>query len=177
MLNRKYVAALPDGRNVHQNGTSEAGELFTFADLAVASNINLGGGNTQTFAGSFTKTTGAKGEAGTAHLAGSLLLSNNNFYRQFTDDPVATTAALALPQMRGSGLVPVRPCPRQSGVMNPHTEQLNVDRLFFGYQPGTQQNRYLFTSRRYTNRSLMNWTKKCSLSVVKFKQHSRGTFV
>jgi hypothetical protein len=36
---------------------------------------------------------------------GSLLLANNNFYRQFTDDPAITVAAQALPQMQGSGLV------------------------------------------------------------------------
>ena len=100
-------------KDANQNGISETAELFTFAQLGVASinvagtasNVNLGGGNTQTVTGSFTRTAGTEGEAGTAHLAGSLLLANNNFYRQFTDDPVLTTAAQALPQMRGSGAV------------------------------------------------------------------------
>ena len=70
-----------------------------------ATNVNLGGGNTQTHSGSFTKTDSTAGNAGTAHLAGSLLLANNNFYRQFTDDLAITSAAQALPQMQGSGLV------------------------------------------------------------------------
>ena len=100
-------------KDLNQNGVSEAGELFSFADLGVqhinlaatASNVNLGGGNTQTFTGSFTRVSGVVGSAGTAELAGSLLLANNNFYRQFTDDPVVTAAAAGLPQMQGSGWV------------------------------------------------------------------------
>ncbi|MHB1198507.1 MAG: hypothetical protein ACYCZ6_02905 [Polaromonas sp.] len=35
----------------------------------------------------------------------NLVLANNSFYRQFTDDPVVTAEAAALPQMQGSGLV------------------------------------------------------------------------
>ena len=100
-------------KDANQDGISQAAELFTFAELGVASinvsgtasQVNLGGGNTQTFAGSFTKTDGSNGNSGTAHLAGSLLLANNNFYREFTDDPALTAQALALPQMQGSGLV------------------------------------------------------------------------
>lgn len=106
-------------KDLNQDGVSQAAELFSFADLGVssinvagtASNVNLvngsGGatGNTQTFAGSFTKADGTAGDSGTAQLAGSLLLSNNNFYREFTDDPALTAEALALPQMTGSGLV------------------------------------------------------------------------
>ena len=100
-------------KDLNQDGISQSGELFTFAQLGIqsinvsgtATNISLGGGNTQTFSGSFTRVGGATGASGTADLAGSLLLANNNFYRQFTDDPVLTSAALALPQMTGSGLV------------------------------------------------------------------------
>jgi hypothetical protein len=100
-------------KDANQNGISEAGELFAFADQGVASinvtgtasNVDLGGGNTQSLAGSFTRTNGQTGNAGTAELAGSLLLANNNFYREFTDDPQVTSAAAALPQMRGSGWV------------------------------------------------------------------------
>ncbi len=100
-------------KDLNQDGISQSGELFTFAQLGIesinvsgtATNINLGGGNTQTFSGSFTRVGGETGASGTADLAGSLLLANNNFYRQFTDDPVLTAAALALPQMTGSGAV------------------------------------------------------------------------
>ena len=106
-------------KDANQNGISEAGELFTFEQLSVnsinlstaASNVNLvngsgqATGNTQTFTGTFTKTNGITGAAGTAELAASLLLANNKFYRQFSDDPAITTAAQALPQMQGSGAV------------------------------------------------------------------------
>jgi len=37
-------------------------------------------------------------------VTGSLLASNN-FYREFSDDPAVTSAAGALPQTDGSGLV------------------------------------------------------------------------
>jgi hypothetical protein len=47
--------------------------------------------------GTFTKTTGTVGDVGTAQLAGSLLLANNNFYRQFTVDPVMGTARAQQP--------------------------------------------------------------------------------
>lgn len=94
-------------RDLNQNSTSEAGELSTFADLGLASinvtgtatNINLGGGNTQTHSGIFTRTTGQTGAAATAERAGSLLLANNNFYRDFTDDLVLTDEAWALLQI------------------------------------------------------------------------------
>lgn len=64
----------------------------------------LGGGITQTWTGSFTRTDGSTGTAA-ADLAANLDLAANNFYREFTDSPVLTTAAEALPQMRGSGWV------------------------------------------------------------------------
>ena len=100
-------------KDLNQDGVSQNTELFTFAQLGIqsinvtgtASNVNLGGGNTQTFSGSFTRVGGQTGASGTAQLVGSLLLTNNNFYRQFTDDPALTSAALARPQMTGSGAV------------------------------------------------------------------------
>jgi Ca2+-binding RTX toxin-like protein len=92
---------------------SQASEMTTLAQQGVASinlaatqtNTALGGGNTQTWTGSFVRADGTTGVAGAAELAGSLDLAANNFYREFTDNPVLTTAAQALPQMRGSGLV------------------------------------------------------------------------
>jgi hypothetical protein len=100
-------------RDLNQDGVSQANELQTLAQAGIASigvvgtatNTNLGNGNTQIAAGSFTRTNGATGQSGVAELAGSLLLSSNNFYREFTDNPPLSTAALALPQMRGSGTV------------------------------------------------------------------------
>jgi hypothetical protein len=70
-----------------------------------AGSIDLGGGNTQTMSGNFTRSDGETGGSGTADVAGSLQLANNDFYRQFTDNPALTEAAQALPQMQGSGWV------------------------------------------------------------------------
>ena len=100
-------------QDVNQDGVSQATELQTLAALGVqsinvtgtASNINLGGGNTQTWTGGFTRTSGQTGVVGAADLAGSLTLAANNFYREFTDDPATTSAAQTLPQMQGSGQV------------------------------------------------------------------------
>jgi hypothetical protein len=106
-------------KDANQDGVSQNTELFSFAALGVqsinvsgsASNLNLSNasgqstGNTQTFAGSYTQVGGSTGQAGTAQLAGSLLLANNNFYRSFSDDPAWTPSAQALPQMQGSGWV------------------------------------------------------------------------
>jgi hypothetical protein len=100
-------------RDLNQDGISQAGELQTLQSLGIASigvagtttNTNLGGGNTQIASGSFTRTDGSAGHSGVAELSGSLLLAGNDFYRSFTDNPVPTAAALALPQMYGSGWV------------------------------------------------------------------------
>jgi Ca2+-binding RTX toxin-like protein len=100
-------------RDLNQNGISEANELSTLSDLGIAnigvvgtaSNINLGNGNSMPLAASFTRTNGTTGISGTPDVSGSLLLASNNFYRTFTDDPVVTQAAAALPQMGGSGMV------------------------------------------------------------------------
>jgi len=100
-------------QDANQDGISQAGELHTFAELGIASinvtgaagSIDLGGGNTQTMSGSFTRSDGETGGSGTADVAGSLQLANNDFYRQFTDNPALTEAAQALPQMQGSGWV------------------------------------------------------------------------
>ena len=100
-------------QDANQDGISQANELKTLAQVGIASintagaatNINLGNGNSQPFSGSFTRTDGSAGASGVAELSGSLLLAANNFYRTFTDGPAATTAAQALPEMRGSGAV------------------------------------------------------------------------
>ena len=51
-----------------------------------------------------------------ADLLGNLLQSNNNFCRQFKDDPGITAAANALPQMRRSRAVrDLRPAAKNCG--------------------------------------------------------------
>jgi hypothetical protein len=106
-------------KDANQNGISEAGELFTFAQLGVQG-IKVSGwvdgtrltdadgeltGNRQILAGTFTWGNGGNGQAGTTGLAADLTFTNNAFYRKFSDDPTPTAAALALPNMQGSGLV------------------------------------------------------------------------
>jgi hypothetical protein len=100
-------------RDLNQDGISQAGELQTLSQAGIASigvagtatNVNLGNGNTQVASGSFTRTNGTTGQSGAADITGSFLLAGNNFYSEFTDDPVLTAAAQALPQMQGSGWV------------------------------------------------------------------------
>ncbi|WP_236598189.1 calcium-binding protein [Alicycliphilus denitrificans] len=100
-------------RDLNQDGVSQANELQTLGQLGVASigvagtqaNVDLGGGNSMPLSGSFSRTDGSTGTSGIAELSGSLLLASNNFYRDFSDDPPLSQAALALPQMGGSGWV------------------------------------------------------------------------
>ncbi|MBG9388551.1 calcium-binding protein [Caenimonas aquaedulcis] len=100
-------------QDANQDGVSQAAELKSLAQLGiasinvagVASTIQLGNGNSQPWSGSFTRINGSTGASGTPKLSGSLLLASNNFYREFTDDPVPTGAAMAVPQMGGSGWV------------------------------------------------------------------------
>ena len=102
-------------QDANQDGISQAAELKTLAQLNIASinvtgtasNINLGGGNTQPFSGSFTRTDGSTGASGVAELSGSLLLAANTFYSEFTDAIPLTDLAKTLPGMSGSGLVRV----------------------------------------------------------------------
>ena len=97
-------------KDANQNGVSEAGELFSFAQLGVqsvglsytVSGVSLGSGNFQVANGSFTRLPAAGG--GTA-LAGSLVLNDNFFYRQFGSNPALTATAQGSAQMQGSGWV------------------------------------------------------------------------
>jgi hypothetical protein len=124
-------------KDANQNGVSEADELFTFEQLGVqairtagnAANVNLGGGNIQTASGSFITVQGTVGDAGSAQLAGNLLLASNNFYREFNDDPVSTETALA-PQPAARALE------AHPGAADPKQRPCAHRRHQFGARPG-----------------------------------------
>jgi Ca2+-binding RTX toxin-like protein len=109
--NDATLAGVKLWKDSNQDGISQHNEIFTFEQLGVHSiqvtgtgqNVDLGGGNRQTMQGKFTHI-GADG-ATTEKEVGNLLLANNNFYREFTDNTIVDAALLALPTMRGSGLV------------------------------------------------------------------------
>lgn len=101
-------------RDLNQDGISQANELTTLrANNVTGIGVNstavrtdLGNGNVQTAAGTFTRsdgTTGATGETNGA--AANLDLLVNTFYRQFTDQITLTDQAKALPDLLGSGRV------------------------------------------------------------------------
>jgi Ca2+-binding RTX toxin-like protein len=99
-------------RDLNQDGISQASELQTLAAAGIASislnatatNTNLGNGNTVTGTAVVTRSNGS-----TTHIDGvqvsanNLDLADNPFYREFTDTIAWTDAALALPEMGGSG--------------------------------------------------------------------------
>ena len=105
-------------QDLNQDGISQSTELFTLAQkniasiglVPTASTTNLGNGNTVTGKAVVTRTSGANLEidsvaVGADSTAGNLNLANNPFYRSFTDSIPLTAAALALPEMAGSGVV------------------------------------------------------------------------
>jgi Ca2+-binding RTX toxin-like protein len=103
-------------RDLNQNGTSQAGELFTLQSLGIAAinlnataeTVDLGNGNVQTATASYVLTNGTTGETtgvGLGETAANLELALNPFYRQFTDAITLTEQARLLPEMQGSGRV------------------------------------------------------------------------
>jgi Ca2+-binding RTX toxin-like protein len=106
-------AALRVWQDSNQDGVSQAAELRSLATLGISSisvvaspsNVDLGNGNTQPFSGTFQRVDGSMAFSGAASLTGSLLLANNSFFREFTDDPALAAGVHALPMMSGSGWV------------------------------------------------------------------------
>ena len=102
-------------RDLNQDGISQANELSTLSDNSItAININsnavrndLGNGNIQTAAGSFTRSNGTTGITGetSESVAGNLDLLVSTFYRQFTTHIPLSDQAMSLPSLRGSGQV------------------------------------------------------------------------
>ena len=101
-------------RDLNQDGISQANELTTLTANsitgigvnALAVRTDLGNGNVQTAAGSFTRSNGTTGATGeTNGAAANLDLLVNTFYRTFTTQITLTDQAKALPTLRGSGRV------------------------------------------------------------------------
>jgi hypothetical protein len=99
---------------LNQDGISQANELTALSANSItaigvnssAVNTDLGNGNIQTAAGTFTRSDGTAGATGeTNGAAGNLDLLVNTFNRQFTDHITLTDKAKALPNLRGSGRV------------------------------------------------------------------------
>ncbi|NGZ06664.1 MAG: hypothetical protein G8237_09940, partial [Magnetococcales bacterium] len=112
-------AALQIWRDLNQDGISQSAELTTLADhgimaIGVSSipvRIDLGSGNIQTAAGTFTYAdgrtgnTGATGEETSDGTIANLDLMTDIFHSTFTDRIPLTEQARRLPNVRGTGRV------------------------------------------------------------------------
>jgi hypothetical protein len=92
-------------RDLNQDGISQANELFSLAELGIAS-IDLGAtavseslanGNSITATASYTRADGATG------LVANLDLAENPFYREFEEEIYLSEETNLLPNMQGSG--------------------------------------------------------------------------
>ena len=101
-------------RDLNQDGISQANELTALAANSItgigvnssAVRTDLGNGNIQTAAGTFTRSNGTTGATGeTNGAAANLDLLVNTFYRTFTTQITLTDQAKTLPTLRGSGRV------------------------------------------------------------------------
>ena len=100
-------------QDLNQDGISQEGELKTLAELDIAS-INvaksehsqvLANGNEIADLGTYTRTDGTTGSAGTTSRMADVNLAADTFHRLFTDPLPITPEIQALPDMQGSGAV------------------------------------------------------------------------
>ncbi|HHW4669316.1 MAG TPA: calcium-binding protein, partial [Xylella fastidiosa subsp. multiplex] len=110
----RVFANLRIWRDLNQDGISQANELSTLdanhivsiGVTATAGRVDLGNGNVQTAAGTFTRSNSTTGATeGTTGTAANLDLQADTFYRDFTQQVALTDQAKALPFLRGSGRV------------------------------------------------------------------------
>ncbi|MDB0524905.1 calcium-binding protein, partial [Ralstonia solanacearum] len=101
-------------RDLNQDGISQTNELTPLSANNIVSiganstavRTDLGNGNVQTAAGTFSRSNGTTGITGETNGAtANLDLLVNTFYRQFTGHIPLTDQARALPTLRGSGQV------------------------------------------------------------------------
>ncbi|KVP17154.1 hypothetical protein WJ84_02420 [Burkholderia ubonensis] len=100
-------------RDLNQDGVSQSNELFTLAELGISS-INVSktshkteliNGNVISDLGTYTRTDGETGMAGTAGQLADVDLAVDSFKSQFTDTLPITERAAALPDIQGAGMV------------------------------------------------------------------------
>ena len=105
-------------QDLNQDGISQSTELFSLGQKGIvsialnptATSINLGNGNLVSGTAIVKRTGGGTTLAQAVGVsmdttAANLNLTNNPFYRTFTDPIALTSAALPLPEMQGSGWV------------------------------------------------------------------------
>jgi Ca2+-binding RTX toxin-like protein len=100
-------------QDINQDGESQEGELRTMEQAGIAS-INalkiehsrlLPGGNEIADLGTFLRTDGTTGTAGTTSGMADVNLAADTFHRAFAEAIAITPAAAVLPNMHGSGIV------------------------------------------------------------------------
>ncbi|MFA5810541.1 MAG: hypothetical protein WC935_09470, partial [Thermoleophilia bacterium] len=100
-------------QDANQDGISQAAELKTLAQLnitaihlaKVENSVPLANGNVLADLGSFTRSDGTQGDAGTAAQLADIDLAVDSFHSQFADTIPVTAEATTLPDIQGSGQV------------------------------------------------------------------------
>jgi Ca2+-binding RTX toxin-like protein len=100
-------------QDANQDGISQSAELKTLDDLnitaihlaKVENSVPLANGNVLADLGSYTRSDGTEGGAGTAAQLADIDLAVDSFHSQFADHIPLTAAASALPDIQGSGQV------------------------------------------------------------------------
>ncbi len=100
-------------QDINQDGISQSTELFSLAQKGITGiHVSktehfavLDNGNALADLGTFTRTDGSEGTAGSVGQLGDIDLAVDTFYSQFADTIPSTTEAINLPDMGGSGQV------------------------------------------------------------------------
>ncbi|MEQ1916755.1 MAG: hypothetical protein ABL856_08535 [Gallionella sp.] len=106
-------ASLRVWQDANQDGISQSNELKTLTDAGIASfNVSrsthsqtLANGNQIADVGTFTRTDGTTGTAGSVNGMADVNLAVDTFTSSFTDTIPLTVQAQTLPDMQGSGMV------------------------------------------------------------------------
>ena len=105
--------ALRIWKDSNQDGTSQANELFSLGSLGISAlrvqattvNQDLGNGNVLHLRGSYIRSNGTEGTAGTVQEVANLDFIEDTFHRLFSDSVAIPAEIASLPGMTGSGSV------------------------------------------------------------------------